>query len=73
MEPYCCHEMGWMVEGKHCPAPDPDHRGSQIPPDHPKPCQVGLQTPASHVWGKLGLVETAAPSSIQDHLHPIKW
>ena len=65
VQPCCCWEQGWIVDGTHQPPPNPACGGAQQPPPRPRGCQPGDLTPAAKVWGLLGLQEMPTPPSTE--------
>ena len=69
VQPCCCWEQGWVVDGEHKPPPDPDHGGTLLPPHRPAGGQAREPTPGEKVWGRLGLQEMPTPVSTE-HSRP---
>ena len=65
VQPCCCWEQGWVVDGEHAPPPNPDNGGDVQPPRRPDGCRPGLPTPAEKVWGRLGLLAMPTPASTE--------
>ena len=65
VQPCCCWEQGWVVDGEHVPPPNPDNGGDVQPPRRPEGCQPRLPTPAEKVWGRLGLQAMPTPASTE--------
>ena len=65
VQPCCCWEQGWVVDGEHAPPPNPDNGGDVQPPRRPDGCRPGLPTPAEKVWGRLGLLAVPTPASTE--------
>ena len=65
VQPCCCWEQGWIVDGERRPLPDPDHGGALHPPRRPARSHAEGLTPAEKVWGRLGLQEMPTPASTE--------
>ena len=65
VQPCCCWEQGWVVDGEHAPPPNPDNGGDVQPPRRPDGCRPWLPTPAEKVWGRLGVLAMPTPASTE--------
>ena len=62
VQPCCCWEQGWVVDGKHVPPQNPDNREDPQLPRRPDGCRPGLPTQADKVLGAARLESDADPS-----------